>query len=157
MSSEIRQPATPEHPHEHKLVRSLNLVDIVMIGIAAMIGGSIFVLTGPAIGLAGSAVILAFIINAIITLFTAMGYAELGSALPEAGGGYLWVREGLPRPNAFFSGWMAWFAHIVAGSLYSVGFGSFVSSFLQMINIVDSNSATIIHLDKIIALISIIT
>lgn len=70
-------------------------------------GGAIFVLTGPAIGLAGPAVIIAFILNAIITLFTAMGYAELGSAMPEAGGGYLWVREGLPRPNAFISGWMA--------------------------------------------------
>ena len=69
-----------------------------MVGIAAMIGGSIFVLTGPAIGLAGSAVITVFIINGIITLFTAMAYAELGSAMPEAGGGYLWVREGLPRP-----------------------------------------------------------
>ena len=45
-----------------------------------------------------------------------MGYAELGSAMPEVGGGYLWVREGLPRPNAFISGWMAWFAHIVAGA-----------------------------------------
>jgi APA family basic amino acid/polyamine antiporter len=121
MSFEIRQPETPTHPHEHKLVRSLGLFDIVMIGIAAMIGGAIFVLTGPAIGLAGSAVILAFIINAAITLFTAMGYAELGSAIPEAGGGYLWVREGLPRPNAFISGWMAWLAHIIAGSLYSVG------------------------------------
>ena len=92
--SDIREPESPIHPHEHKLVRSLGLLDVVMIGIAAMIGGSIFVLTGPAIGLAGSAVILAFIINAIITLFTAMGYAELGSAMPEAGGGYLWVREG---------------------------------------------------------------
>src|SRR3954469_7601450 len=151
MSSEIRQPATPEHPHEHKLVRSLNLVDIVMIGIAAMIGGSIFVLTGPAIGLAGSAVILAFIINAIITLFTAMGYAELGSAMPEAGGGYLWVREGLPRPNAFISGWMAWFAHIVAGSLYSVGFGSFLFSLLKMINVLGNQPLLgIIPFDKLI-------
>src|SRR5919112_3994260 len=136
MSSEIRQPESPIHPHEHKLVRSLGLLDIVMIGIAAMIGGAIFVLTGPAIGLAGSAVLLAFIINAIITLFTAMGYAELGSAMPEAGGGYLWVREGLPRPNAFFSGCMAWLAHIVAGSLYAVGFGSFFTSFLHMTNII---------------------
>ncbi|TLY01254.1 MAG: amino acid permease [Thaumarchaeota archaeon] len=100
-----------EHPHQHQLVRTLSLTDIIMVGIAGMIGGAIFVLTGPAIGLAGSAVIVAFIINAIITLFTAMGYAELGSAMPEAGGGYLWVREGLPRPNAFISGWMAWFAH----------------------------------------------
>jgi basic amino acid/polyamine antiporter, APA family len=79
-------------------------MDIIMVGIAGMIGGAIFVLTGPAIGLAGSAVILAFIINATITLFTAMAYAELGSAMPEAGGGYLWIREGLPRPNAFISG-----------------------------------------------------
>jgi basic amino acid/polyamine antiporter, APA family len=140
MSSEITQPATPTHPHEHKLVRSLSLLDIVMIGIAAMIGGAIFVLTGPAIGLAGSAVILAFIINAVITLFTAMGYAELGSAMPEAGGGYLWVREGLPRPHAFISGWMAWLAHIIAGSLYSVGFGSFFVSLLQMTDIITVES-----------------
>ena len=64
-----------------------------------------------------------------------MGYAELGSAMPEAGGGYLWVREGLPRPNAFISGWMAWLAHIIAGSLYAVGFGSFFASLLHMTNI----------------------
>jgi basic amino acid/polyamine antiporter, APA family len=156
MSSDIRQPATPTHPHEHKLVRSLNLFDIVMIGIAAMIGGAIFVLTGPAIGLAGSAVILAFIINAVITLFTAMGYAELGSAMPEAGGGYLWVREGLPRPNAFISGWMAWLAHIIAGSLYSVGFGSFFVSLLQITNILTVDSLFgFIPLDKLIAVVAV--
>jgi amino acid transporter len=127
-----------------------------MIGIAGMIGGAIFVLVGPAIGLAGSAVIIAFIINGIITLFTAMGYAELGSAMPEAGGGYLWVREGLPRPNAFISGWMAWFAHIVAGSLYAVGYGSFQFSLLQILGIIgDQPLLGIIHLDKLIAVASI--
>ena len=47
----------------------MSLMDIIMVGIAGMIGGAIFVLTGPAIGLAGSAVILVFIINATITLF----------------------------------------------------------------------------------------
>src|SRR5918994_586385 len=126
---------SPEYPHEHHLVRTLGLADVVMIGIAGMIGGAIFVLVGPAIGLAGSAVIIAFIINGIITLFTAMAYAELGSAMPEAGGGYLWVREGLPRPNAFISGWMAWFAHIVAGSLYAVSFASFLAGLLDMTNL----------------------
>lgn len=127
-----------------------------MIGIAGMIGGAIFVLVGPAIGLAGSAVIIAFIINGIITLFTAMGYAELGSAMPEAGGGYLWVREGLPRPNAFISGWMAWFAHIVAGSLYAVGYGSFQYSLLKMLGIVGNDPLFgIIPIDKLIAVLSI--
>ena len=144
------------HPHEHRLVRSLGLVDVVMIGIAGMIGGAIFVLVGPAIGLAGSAVIIAFVINGIITLFTAMAYAELGSAMPEAGGGYLWVREGLPRPNAFISGWMAWFAHIVAGSLYAVGYGSFQFSLLQMLGIVgDQPLFGIIPIDKLIAILSV--
>ncbi len=152
--SNIREPQSPIHPHEHKLVRSLGLLDVVMIGIAAMVGGSIFVLTGPAIGLAGSSVILAFILNAIITLFTAMGYAELGSAMPEAGGGYLWVREGLRRPNAFISGWMAWLAHIIAGSLYAVGFGSFLVSLLQMTNILTiDNLFGIISLDKLTAVV----
>jgi amino acid transporter/nucleotide-binding universal stress UspA family protein len=128
----------------------------MMIGIAGLVGGAIFVLTGPAIGLAGGSVIVAFIINAIITLFTAMGYAELGSAIPEAGGGYLWVREGLPRPNAFISGWMAWFAHIVAGSLYAVGFGSFLFSLLKMVNILgDHPLLGIIPFDKLIAVASI--
>jgi len=158
--SDIREPESPIHPHQHKLVRSLGLLDVVMIGIAGMIGGSIFVLTGPAIGLAGSSVILAFILNAIITLFTAMGYAELGSAMPEAGGGYLWVREGLRRPNAFISGWMAWLAHIIAGSLYAVGFGSFFISLLQMTNILPQESLFgIIPLDKLtaVAVIAVFT
>ena len=140
----------------NQLVRSLGLLDILMVGVAAMIGGSIFVLTGPAIGLAGSAVIVAFIINAIITLFTAMAYAELGSAMPEAGGGYLWVREGLPRPNAFISGWMAWLAHIIAGSLYAVSFASFLTGLLEMMNLShDLVLLNIIPLDKFIAVVSI--
>jgi basic amino acid/polyamine antiporter, APA family len=134
-------------------------MDIVMVGIAGMIGGAIFVLTGPAIGLAGSAVILAFILNAIITLFTAMAYAELGSAMPEAGGGYLWIREGLPRPNAFISGWMAWFAHIIAGSLYAVGFGAFLYYLLgpNVAGILsDQPLLGVIPFDKMIAVASIV-
>ena len=120
-------------------MRSLGLLDIIMVGIAAMIAGAIFILVGPGINLAGGAVIIAFAINGIITLFTAMAYAELGSAMPEAGGGYLWVREGLPRPNAFISGWMAWLGHTIAGSLYAVGFASFLFSLLKMWNVVSDN------------------
>jgi amino acid transporter len=155
-ANDISEVSLPANLHQRQLVRTLGLLDVVMIGIAGMIGGAIFVLVGPAIGLAGSAVIIAFIINGIITLFTAMGYAELGSAMPEAGGGYLWVREGLPRPNAFISGWMAWFAHIVAGSLYAVGYGSFQFSLLQILGIIgDQPLLGIIHLDKLIAVASI--
>ncbi len=109
-----------------ELSRDLGLFDITMVGVAAMIGAGIFVLTGIAAGTAGPALIVAFALNGIVTLLTAMVYAELGSAIPEAGGGYLWVRQGLPGGNAFMAGWMSWFAHAVAGSLYALGFGAYL-------------------------------
>ncbi|MGA7305830.1 MAG: amino acid permease [Rhodothermales bacterium] len=104
----------------------MGLLDVTMIGVGAMVGAGIFVLTGIAAGAAGPALILSFSLNGIITIFTAMVYAELGSAIPEAGGGYLWVKEGLPGPSAFLAGWMSWFAHAVAGSLYGLAFGSYL-------------------------------
>jgi len=115
------------------LSRDMSLFDITMIGVGAMIGAGIFVLTGKASGVAGPALILAFSLNGIVALLTAMVYAELGSAIPEAGGGYLWIKEGLPGSNAFLAGWMSWFAHAVAGALYALGFGAFISEILQMV------------------------
>lgn len=120
---------------EVTLSRTLSLFDITMIGVGAMIGAGVFVLTGIAAGAAGPALILSFALNGIITIFTAMVYAELGSAIPEAGGGYLWVREGLPGPNAFQAGWMSWFAHAVAGSLYALGFGAFLALLFERLGV----------------------
>jgi amino acid transporter/nucleotide-binding universal stress UspA family protein len=98
-----------------------------MIGIGGMIGAGIFVLTGIAAGVAGPALILAFALNGIITSFTAMSYAELGSAYPEAGGSYRWVKEGLGGAQGYLSGWMSWSAAASAGALYALGFGRFAS------------------------------
>jgi amino acid transporter/nucleotide-binding universal stress UspA family protein len=108
-----------------------------MVGVAAMIGAGIFVLTGIAAGKAGPALIVAFALNGVVTLLTAMIYAELGSAIPEAGGGYLWVRQGLPGSNAFFAGWMSWFAHAVAGSLYALGFAAYLVETLNLVGLID--------------------
>ncbi|MGB3714848.1 MAG: amino acid permease [Candidatus Promineifilaceae bacterium] len=107
------------------LSRSLGLLDITMIGVGAMIGAGIFVLTGIAAGKAGPALVIAFLMNGIVTTFTALSYAELGSSFPEAGGGYLWVKEGMGGTQGFMAGWMSWFAHAVACSLYGLGFGRF--------------------------------
>jgi amino acid transporter len=109
------------------LSRNLNLFTITMIGIGGMIGAGIFVLTGIAAGVAGPALILAFVLNGIVTSFTAMSYAELGSAYPEAGGSYRWVKEGLGGAQGYLSGWMSWSAATSAGALYALGFGRFAS------------------------------
>jgi amino acid transporter/nucleotide-binding universal stress UspA family protein len=111
------------------LSRDLNLFTITMIGVGGMVGAGIFVLTGIAAGVAGPALVLAFLLNGLVTVFTAMAYAELGSALPKAGGSYYWVKEGLGGAIGFLSGWMSWFASAVAGSLYGLGFGRFAAEF----------------------------
>jgi len=108
-----------------KLSRDLSLFSVTMIGVGAMIGAGIFVLTGIAAGVSGPAILVAFLLNGIVALFTASAYAELGGSIPEAGGGYLWVKESLPQPSGFLSGWMSWMAHSVACSLYAVGFGAY--------------------------------
>ena len=108
-----------------KLSRDLSLFSVTMIGVGAMIGAGIFVLTGIAAGIAGPAVILAFLLNGIVAFFTASAYAELGGSIPEAGGGYLWVKNTLPQPSGFLAGWMSWMAHSVACALYATGFGAY--------------------------------
>ncbi len=110
---------------EVRLSREMSLLDATMIGVGAMIGAGIFVLIGIAAGVAGPALILSFVLNGLVAVLTAMSYAELGSCYHDAGGGYLWVKEGLPKWNGFISGWMSWFAHAVACSLYALGFGAY--------------------------------
>ncbi len=116
---------------EVQLSREMGLMDVTMIGVGAMIGAGIFVLTGIAAGVAGPALILAFLLNGFVALLTAMSYAEFGSCYHDAGGGYLWVKEGLPKWNGFLSGWMSWFAHAVACSLYALGFGAYFEHVLK--------------------------
>ena len=113
-----------------KLSRDLSLFSVTMIGVGAMIGAGIFVLTGIAAGVAGPAILIAFLLNGIVAFFTASAYAELGGSIPEAGGGYLWVKESLPQPSGFLSGWMSWMAHSVACSLYAIGFGAYFGEVL---------------------------
>ncbi|MFQ6015336.1 MAG: amino acid permease, partial [Anaerolineae bacterium] len=114
-------------PGEVTLSRDLGLFTIIMIGVGGMIGAGIFALTGIAAGVAGPALVLVFFLNGLITLLTAMAYAELGSAFPRAGGGYVWVKEGLGSTHGFLAGWMSWFAYIAAGSLYGLTFGRFAA------------------------------
>jgi amino acid transporter len=121
----------PPRVEETYLNRDLSEFDITMIGVGAMIGAGIFVLTGIAAGATGPALMLAFALNGIVTIFTAMVYAELGSAIPESGGGYLWVKEAHGGSHAFLAGWMSWFSHAVAGALYALGFGSYGAHLLR--------------------------
>jgi len=108
---------------EVKLKRDLGLLEIIMIGLGPTLGSTIFLLVGFGLVIAGPGLVLVLVLNFIVIIFTATAYAELSSAFPDTGGGYLWVREGLPAPFGFLAGWMSWFGHCIVTSFYVLGFG----------------------------------
>jgi amino acid transporter/nucleotide-binding universal stress UspA family protein len=108
---------------EVKFRRDLGLLEITMIGLGPTIGTTIFLLVGPGYAITGPSLILAFGLNFVVTMFTAFAYMELGSAFPETGGGYLWIRRSMRDPWGFLGGWMSWFGHCIVASFYIYGFG----------------------------------
>ena len=105
-----------------------------MIGMGAMIGAGIFVLTGLAAEITGPAAILVFALNGVVTAFTGLSYAELASSIPKSGGGYAFVREVFADRESFLMGWMLWFAYMIAGALYALGFAP---NFLELLHVYD--------------------
>ena len=102
--------------------RNIGLFMAVMIGIGAMMGPGIFALPGEVAHMLGPAGILTYLIMGIVTIFTALNYAELGAAMPIAGGGYSFASRSLPRPIAFLTGWFFWIGNIAACAMYAVIF-----------------------------------
>ena len=80
-------------PAEVRLTREMRLIDVTMIGVGAMIGAGIFVLTGIAAGVAGPALILVFLLNGV-------DRAPGGHGLRRAGGGHPWRRRRIPLRQA---------------------------------------------------------
>src|SRR5690606_11873071 len=84
----------------------------------------ILALAGTAYAATGPGALLAFVLNGIIAVITALSFAELSSSNPESGGTYLFARRTLTVGAAFGVGWVVWFASIVAAALYALGFAS---------------------------------
>ncbi len=106
--------------------RRLGLFDATGIGVGAIVGGGILALAGTALLTTGPGAWLAFALNGFIAIITALSFAELSTAFPQSGGTYLFAKRVLSVGAAFSVGWVVWFASIVAGALYAVGFAAFV-------------------------------
>lgn len=137
-----------------ELSRELSLFHITMMGVGMMIGAGVFVTTGIGIGVAGpGGMLLAFALNGLLAFLSVMTYAELSSALPRAGAGYSYVQESFGGFTGFFSGWISWFAHAVAGSLYAITFSKYTLHFLSGFEIFHWLDLNLHLFEKILAVI----
>lgn len=107
------------------LKRTLNLLDATSVGIGAIIGAGIFVVLGIAIGYAGPSIVISIIVAGVVASFTALSFAELGSAIPKEGGAYTFAFELISPFAGFVVGSLWLFGQIVAGAAISLGFASY--------------------------------
>src|SRR5437016_10256213 len=98
---------------EVKFRRDLGLLEITMIGLGPTIGTTIFLLVGPGFAITGPSLILAFGLNFVVTMFTAMAYMELGSGFPETVGGASWFSRPCRAPWGSSAAWWRGAAHSV--------------------------------------------
>jgi len=104
-------------PKQLQLKRQLGLFDSTMVMVGIIIGSGIFTTTGimakyiPSTGL----ILLAWIVGGLLTLSGALTYAELGAALPEAGGQYIYLREAYGPMAAFLFGWILFLVYMTGG------------------------------------------
>jgi APA family basic amino acid/polyamine antiporter len=91
--------------HRTGLKRVLGGRDLIAIGLGSMIGGGIFTTIGPGVAKAGPAIIIAFLLAGLASLFAALCYAELGSMVPIAGSAYTYAYATLGQLVAWIIGW----------------------------------------------------
>ncbi|MFA5221413.1 MAG: APC family permease [Methanoregula sp.] len=104
------------------LKREIGLFGATALGIGAIIGSGIFIVTGIVAGIAGPAMIVSVIIAGAIAVFSAMSVAELGAYLPEEGGTYAYAQKLISPFAGFIAGWIWIFSNIFVGAAVSLGF-----------------------------------
>lgn len=87
------------------LKRSFGMMEAVTITVGTVIGVGLFTVGGNVVGIMGSSVILATFVAMIISIYPALLYAEMGAALPYAGGTYKYASFGLNKPMGMLAGW----------------------------------------------------
>src|SRR5579883_1405448 len=141
-----KKPIRHIDPTSH-LHRSLNAIDLILMGIGAIIGAGVFVLTGVAAATkAGPAIVVSYMIAGFASMFAAFAYAELAASIGGTGSAYSYAYAGFGEFIAWVIGWDLLLEYSVAVSTVAIGWSGYVKNLL-----------TAIHIDLPIALTTIPT
>lgn len=133
------------------LTRSLGLYPTLMISIGAMVGSGIFVL--PAIGFveAGPGVVIAYLLAGLVVLPAALSKAELGTAMPESAGAYLYIERALGPLAGTIAGIGAWVSLTLKSAFALVGLGAY----LLVVTPLGSTQVTLVGLGLAVLIVSL--
>jgi len=121
---------------DHSLKRALGALNLRRLGIGAIIGTGIFVLTGTVSAVnAGPAVVLSFILAGIASIFAALCYSEFASLVPMAGSAYTYGYATLGEIIAWIIGWDLVLEYALGAVTVAIGWSGYVVSFLHDIGL----------------------
>jgi basic amino acid/polyamine antiporter, APA family len=124
--------AEAEDTGESSLRRALGPVNLITLGIGAIIGAGIFVLTGQAAATsAGPGIVVSFILSGIICAFAGLCYAEFASLIPIAGSAYTYGYATLGEIFAWIIGWDLILEYAFGAATVASGWSGYVVSFLD--------------------------
>ncbi len=122
---------------EESMAKSLGLSSITAMGIGAIIGAGIFVLTGTAAAqYAGPAIMLSFVLGGVACAFVGLCYSELAAMLPVAGSSYTYTYATLGEIFAWIIGWDLILEYAMGAATVAVGWSGYVVSLLKNAGIV---------------------
>jgi APA family basic amino acid/polyamine antiporter len=120
-----------------ELKRSLGPINLISLGVGAIIGAGIFVLTGQvASANAGPAIMLSFVVAGIACALAGLCYAELASTMPVSGSAYTYAYGTLGEVFAWIMGWLLVLEYGIAASTVAVGWSGYVVSILKDFGVV---------------------
>lgn len=132
----ITQDAIMEHGADQGMKRCLSTLDLTLLGIGAIIGTGIFVLTGIAAAtLAGPAVVLSFVVSGLACAFAALCYAELAASLGGCGSAYGYSYASLGELVAWLIGWMLILEYGMATAAVANGWSGYFNNALTAIGL----------------------
>ncbi|MEZ5423175.1 MAG: amino acid permease [Pyrinomonadaceae bacterium] len=124
--------AEAEETGEHALKKALSALDLTMLGVGAIIGTGIFVLTGQAAGKhAGPAVVLSMILAGIVSAFAALCYSEFAASVPISGSAYAYGYGTLGEFVAWIIGWDLILEYAFGAATVAVGWSGYTVSLMR--------------------------
>ncbi len=118
---------------EQGLSRSVGTLDLTALGLGAIIGTGIFVIIGEAIGDAGPAIVLSFLLAGVTCVFSALSYAELASTIPVSGSAYTYAYATMGELLAWVIGWDLILEYGVSVAAVAVGWGGYLQNLLDSV------------------------
>lgn len=122
--------------NENGLKKTLSARDLTILGVGAIIGAGIFVLTGIAAAkYAGPAIVLSFVFAGIACALAALCYSELASMIPVSGSAYSYAYATMGELMAWVIGWDLILEYALASSTVAIGWAGYLISFLENIGV----------------------